>query len=440
MNVSTAHYHTLQQERDRLLKEARGILNKADAEKRDLTPAEERQVDEMNAQLKDVTGELQKRHDEVVSGQDRTTPEGYWDGARYGALTQHMPIEGQEPDTPRSEARALAPDESVRSYLQKRGMLRDADAYRGLTVGGYLRAMVLGPSTEIERRALAEGTDSTGGYTVPDILSAQMIDRLRAASVAMRAGARTFPLESDKTSVARLENDPVPSWRAENAAVAESDPTFSSVIFQPKSLAVLVKVSRELLEDSVNIESALETALSQAMAGEVDRVVLLGSGTGNEPRGIKNVAGVAVVNMGTNGAALTNYVPLLDARAALLNANANEPTAYVMAPRTDTDIAKLADTTGQPLRRPTAIENVRFLRTTRIPTDEVHGTATNASRIITGDFAQCLVGVRTALRIEVLRERYADFLQYAFLAWLRMDVALAHAESFAQVEGIIPTP
>ena len=36
------------------------------------------------------------------------------------------------------------------------------------------------------------------------------------------------------------------------------------------------------------------------------------------------------------------------------------------------------------------------------------------------------------------KERYVDNFQFAFLAFLRADVQLAHAESFSMVERIIP--
>ena len=50
----------------------------------------------------------------------------------------------------------------------------------------------------------------------------------------------------------------------------------------PKSLAVMVKVSRELLDDSVNIGTALPRIITKAMAVEMDKAALIGSGTGNE--------------------------------------------------------------------------------------------------------------------------------------------------------------
>lgn len=182
----------------------------------------------------------------------------------------------------------LRPEQRMSQWAMERGV----EHHAGLTLGRYLRSMVLGARNDVERRALTEGTDSAGGYTVPEILSAQLIDLLRARTIAIRAGARTVPLTSDFNSVSKVATDPVPAWRAEAAAVAESDPTFDRITFMARSLAVLVKVSRELLDDSLNLETELPRVLAAAMAVELDRVAFFGSGTPPEPTGIVNVTGI----------------------------------------------------------------------------------------------------------------------------------------------------
>ena len=102
-------------------------------------------------------------------------------------------------------------------------------------------------TTPAEQRAMSEGTDSTGGYAVPDLMAARTIDALCAQSVIFRAGAEMVPLESDVNKFAAITANPTPAWRAENAAVAESDPTFGVVSFAPKSLAVYTTASVELM-------------------------------------------------------------------------------------------------------------------------------------------------------------------------------------------------
>jgi HK97 family phage major capsid protein len=81
--------------------------------------------------------------------------------------------------------------------------------------------------------------------------------------------------------------------------------------------------------------------------------------------------------------------------------------------------------------------NIRPLVTTSIPINETQGTATTASAILFGDWKELLIGLRSSLRIEVLKERYAEYRQYAFIAHMRGDVQLAHKASFCRLKGII---
>ncbi|MGH8272807.1 MAG: phage major capsid protein [Gammaproteobacteria bacterium] len=302
--------------------------------------------------------------------------------------------------------------------------------------GELIRGMAFGTRNPDVRASLSEGSDSTGGVTVPEILRRDLIDLMRARTVTIRAGAKTVNLDTDKTVIARLASDPTASWRLENAAVATGDPSFEAVTFTARSLAVLVKVSRELLEDSVNLEQALMQAFAGSMAVATDRVALFGTGESPEPLGVYGTTGVGAVSMGTNGAAPTSYDPFLDLVASLQNANAADPSGIVISPRTATQLAKLKDTTNQPLRKPEQLATVPFLTTTQVPTDQTQGTATAASCAVCGDFSQMMIGVRSQLRIELLREAFATNLQYAFLAHLRMDVQLAHPQSFAVLNGI----
>lgn len=319
-------------------------------------------------------------------------------------------------------------------YMQSRGMIKRQEC-EGVTLGALMRAMVTGPRTREERAALAEGADSTGGFSVPDIILSQWVDRLRAQTVCIRAGAVTVPLTTDKTTIVRTLTDPVAAWRAEAGAIALSEPTFEGIVFTARSLDVIVRASREVIEDSVNISSALEKSITGAMAVEVDRVCLVGSGTAPEPRGISNTTNVGSV---AGGGALASYDKILDAVYEILVDNGPMPTAIVMPPRTAIGLAKLKEGVASsinPVQIPPLVQRMTQYVTTGLPVNEAPGTA---SRIILGEFSQLYIGMRTSLTIEVLRELYAANYQFGFLAHLRMDVGVAHPESFAQVTGVLP--
>jgi HK97 family phage major capsid protein len=329
-------------------------------------------------------------------------------------------------DAPADEAFSLRADQSFKVYAQA----KSPDAYRGLSLGKYLRAMTLGANSDLEHRALSEGTDSAGGYTVPTVLSAQLIDMLRADSVVMAAGAQSVPMARDNLSFAKVASDPVPAFRAEAAAIAESDPTFSQVTMTPKSLAVMVKVSRELLDDSVNIGTALPRIITKAMAVEMDKAALIGSGTGNEPTGIVNTAGIGTTAL----AGAPTYASLLAAQTGIASANAGPVSAFIMHPRDRGTLAGLVDTTGQPLNVPNALSGIPFLTTTALSITD--GVGSDESTVICGNFANLMIGLRNDIRIEILKERYADTHQYGFVAVARFDVGVSHASAFHTITGV----
>jgi HK97 family phage major capsid protein len=194
-------------------------------------------------------------------------------------------------------------------------------------------------------------------------------------------------------------------------------------------LSVLVKANRELLEDSVNIGTELPRIIAQAMAVELDRVLLFGSGSSNEPTGLFNDSNIQEV---AHNAALSSYSPLVSARTKVKTANA-EPSAYIMHPRSEGDLANLTDSNNQPLMVPPALQNLPMLTTTSVPVDQGGGTDTT---ILTGAFQYLLIGMRSDLRIEILRERFADNMQYGYLAHLRVDTARVHSDAFAKIVGI----
>jgi hypothetical protein len=59
--------------------------------------------------------------------------------------------------------------------------------------------------------------------------------------------------------------------------------------------------------------------------------------------------------------------------------------------------------------------------------------------VITGDFSRLSVGVRTALSITVLRERFmVQEGSFALVGWYRGDIAVARLKAFDIVRGVRP--
>jgi len=101
-------------------------------------------------------------------------------------------------------------------------------------------------------------------------------------------------------------------------------------------------------------------------------------------------------------------------------------------------MAKLKDTTNQPLSMPPLVDDLQMLATNQVGVTRTHGTATNASEIFVGQWNMLAIGLRTGFTIELLRERYVENWQYAIAAHIRADIQPLDIKAFAAVTGIIP--
>jgi HK97 family phage major capsid protein len=307
-------------------------------------------------------------------------------------------------------------------------------------LSSFFRGIAGGRTTEPVRASLTEGTDSQGGHAVPSWLLPGILSALVPASSMLKAGAHIGVLQQpgDSFKIAAVNSVPTAAWRNESGGLSESDPTFRAVTVTPRSLAFIFKVSRELLMDAPGMEGALRIAIAQAFAKEIDRAGLIGTGTAPEIRGVLNTVGIKTYDMGTNGAAMTDYATIIKARRTLADANAPMPTAIITSNREAETIDLFADTTGQPLRRPPALEQLQFLSTSQIPTDDTHGTAEDAATMFLGDFGLATFYMREQLSVQKLNELYAGTGEIGFACHARVDLALAYPSAFCAINGVIP--
>lgn len=329
--------------------------------------------------------------------------------------------------------------EPVRMYGSDEQIAADSHTRIGApSVGALIAAKLTGTSNPEIRNTLSEGTDSAGGFSVPSYVLPQFIDKLRAKTQLINAGARTLMLDTKKTTIVRTDTDATAAWRSENGALVASDPVLSAVDFVPQDLHVLVKLSRELFADSVNIQSIIEKSIIGAMSVELDRAGMFGSGSLPEPLGLFNTSGIGSVSMGTNGATPTNYDDLLDLLYALESNNAS-PSALIWNPRTARTYRKMKTTTNEYLEAPSPLDTLAKLDTNSVPINQTQGTASGVcSTVLMGDFTQAIVGIREAITIRFLTEKYVDNGQYAFVAHMRADFAFEHPASFAALIGVKP--
>jgi len=165
------------------------------------------------------------------------------------------------------------------------------------------------------------------------------------------------------------------------------------------------------------------------------------SGVAPNPTGILNNTSVNAVTNGGAGTALgtIKWSNLISAWSAIRVANGWAPTDAIMAPRTLTGFAALADSTGQPLRRPDLLANMRFRDTSAIPINDTVGASVDCSEMFVGDFARSMVfGVREVLTVIRSIEVKATSGLITFVCHSRMDVGITYPACLAKITGIRP--
>jgi HK97 family phage major capsid protein len=322
-------------------------------------------------------------------------------------------------------------DRSTAIEVMKDGLdPEQVEICRDLSFGHFLRAIQFGPRNGAEERALSIGTPSAGGYTVPAPLMVEFIDSLRNTAVVLAAGGVIVPMTSKTLDIARLDSDPAPSWRNEAATVSQSDAVFSQVKLDAQDLSVEIVTSRELAQDSANLEAILKRSFVQAFAVELDRVALVGSGTTPEPEGVLNATGVTEIDL--SGATMTRYQSLVALRRDVQKANAI-PNAWVMNHTTRSELAGLEASDNQPLQPPEYVSELEMFATEGVP-DNL-GVGTDESPVFVGNWSDLLLGIREDTTIQLNPFLRADTGQVSWFIHLRADVQLARPASFGRIIG-----
>ena len=289
-------------------------------------------------------------------------------------------------------------------------------------------------------RELKQISTNTSGVLIPAAYQPQWIDLLRAKSVLVRAGMSTVAMPFKTLSASAVTGDPGTTWHAEATSdISPSNPTFAARTLTAQTLVTRCTASVEVAQDSPDFGTQLAGVMTGAMAAELDRVGLEGSGTPPEPKGILNTSGRS--NQ-TGTGALTSYGKIITGLGALLAANCDleQISKYaIMSPGSWAAYQNLVtgiSSDKTPLARPAAIENMEFL-----VTSNVAGSQTSSPQVPTtiylGDFRDLLLGVRLDSSVEVLKiSTFASSLILEFVGYLRADVVCTRPASFHTIEGV----
>jgi HK97 family phage major capsid protein len=294
---------------------------------------------------------------------------------------------------------------------------------------------------EMKSKAMSQGTDTAGGYIVPEEAITQVIEKLKAQVVAYDLGARDMATTGVPVTIPKLSTAATGYWVSENSTITASDLGFEQINMTPKTVAGRVILSNLLLETSQPAaDQIIEQDLAQQLGLAVDLGVLNGSSGGGagEPVGIIQTSGVGTFSTSMTASVAPTLSELMDAMDDLSTANAlRGKLGWAMHPLALSKCRQILENGGgtyipvAPVNTTSSFTDSLFgypVRTsTQLPT-----VAANSASIIFGNFDDVIIARWGGMRLLASDTSDDAFSkdQTHIRATMRVDVAVRHPESF----------
>ena len=269
--------------------------------------------------------------------------------------------------------------------------------------------------------ALQIGTDSEGGYLVPDEYERTLVEALEEENV-FRQLAKVIQTSSGDRKIPVVASKGTASWIDEEGVYTESDDSFAQVSIGAYKLGTMIKVSEELLNDSVfDLESYIAREFARRIGAKEEEAFFTGDGTG-KPLGILTASGGAETGVTAASATAVTADELMDLFYSLKSPY-RKNAVWVLNDSTIKAIRKLKDNNGQYLWQPSLVSGTpdtilgRPVKTSAY----MPVIAAGAKTIAFGDFSYYWIADRQGRSFKRLNELYAANGQVGFLGSQRVD-------------------
>lgn len=264
-----------------------------------------------------------------------------------------------------------------------------------------------------------------------------LVQPLEQASTFLAAGP-TIIDSSDSVRVPRVASGVTAGFVAEGSQITDGDVAFDEVTLLPstlKSLKVLVRVSNELIRQSVvGLETVLQQRIITDVSNALDAAAWDGTGSSNTIKGILRASSIA-----TGTLDLTDADSLIDGMATALG-NKVSPTHWVMTAAAFSALRKLkiaepGATSDQDFRQylfdPSTIQNGTAFQVFGLPviiTDNIPAVSTK-KRVALVDFSKVVVARDVDAEVKILDQTWGDYDSVGIRVVTRYDVALLQAKA-----------
>jgi HK97 family phage major capsid protein/HK97 family phage prohead protease len=277
---------------------------------------------------------------------------------------------------------------------------------------------------EVLRRDLNVGAATAGGNLVATELDAgSFIDLLRNASALDQAGATVLTGLTGNVAIPRQSGAATAYWVAESGSPTESQQTVDQVSLVPRTCAAYTDFSRRLMiQSSIDVENMVRNDLARVIALKIDAAGLYGTGSSNEPLGLKNTTGIGTVDF---AAAAPTFAEVVDLESDVATANAllGSPV-YLMnaAMRGNLKTTKKDAGSGIFIMENGEVNGYRGVLSNQVASGDLWF----------GNFADLIIGYFSGLDIMVDPYTHSTSGTVRVVALQDVDIAVRHAESFSR--------
>jgi HK97 family phage major capsid protein len=372
--------HAIRESRAAKVKEARALVDTAQAQSRQLTEQETKAFDDIKAIITGLDAE-EARAAFVDAAERRSMGSPVADKARDSLEARISLVDAINAQIENRSITGALPEfnqEQKRQGVQARG--------------------VLIPQSLFEKRAAQ--TTTTGAGIVPDDFKAdQFVGLLRNSMLVQSLGARVLPNLRGDVTIPRQASTSSAQWIAEGGALTDTGMSFNSISLTPKHVGAITELSRQLLQQSnPAIEQLVRDDFTQVVSLAVDKAMLHGNGT-TEPNGLLTAA------TGMGSLATLNWEGVLALLESLALENIN-PNAWLTHPEVATRLRSVlkSSTAGAAyLMEDGLMAGLPVSVTKQLA--KVTGTP-NTGRLILGDFSEMIVGTWGA--VDILTNQFAE--------------------------------
>lgn len=424
------HLSDLKARRDKLVKQARRLVDDAKSADRGLSDTEQHLFDDLTKRAKGLEVDV-ARHERLIELEKATIDGRAHDPAKatgdFAAECQKFSIRKallaalDLPGKPRDV------DAGREIEIQKECRHRGNQAYDPRSVIVPMEVLMQRPADEVR----VVGSTQAGTLIPTDHLAGEVIDLLRAQLAIRQVGARFLTGLSGDIEIPRLATGAAPSFVAEDVDFVESTPTFDEITMSPNFVGSIVSITwKMLLQSSPAVEQLLRDDLTATVARAIDGAVINGT-TVDEPAGLVGNVSIPVVA----GAAALAWDDVLAFRETIELAN-GAPSGWLANPRTRRKLRnteKFAASNGEPvMTSPTQLDGLPFVASTLVP-DNL-GVGSDEVALILGDFSDLLVGSWSDIEILANPFRDTDFKKgrLSLRATAAMDAVIRRDVSFAK--------